>query len=91
MFLLSLAYDWGKLLWQGMFYCLLTTDMIKYKMLDSNSETNKDFNASNYIVAYKIKGGFESRIKFERCQKGLFHIAKGRQPQYEEQFKYKMT
>ena len=56
-------------------------------MLDSNSETNKDFNASNYIVAYKIKGGFESRIKFERCQKGLFHIAKGRQPQYEEQFK----
>ena len=64
--------------------------MIKYKMLDSNSETNKDFNASNWIVAYKIKGGFESRIKFERCQKGLFHIAKGRQPQYEEQFKYKM-
>ena len=59
-------------------------------MLDSNSETNKDFNASNYIVAYKIKGGFESRMKFERCQKGLFYIEKGGQPQYEEQFKYKM-
>ena len=73
-----------------MLYCLLTSDMIKYKMLDSNSETNKDFNVSNYMVAYKIKGGFESRIKVECCQKGLFYIAKGRQPQYEGKFKDKM-
>ena len=72
-----------------MLYCLLTSDMIKYKMLDSNSETNKDFNASNYVVAYKIKGSFESRIKFERCQKGLFYIEKGKQPKYEEKFNYK--
>ena len=60
-------------------------------MLDSNTETNKEFNISNYIVAYKIKGGLESRIKFEHGQKGLFYIAKGRQPQYEEKFEYKMS
>ena len=60
-------------------------------MLDSNSETNKDFNVSNYVVAYKIKGGFESRIKFEHCQKGLFYIEKGRQLHYEEKFEYKMS
>ena len=60
-------------------------------MLDSNSETNKDFNVSNYIVAYKIEGGFESRIIFEHGQKWLFYIAKGRQPQYEEKFEYKMS
>ena len=46
MFLFSPTFDWGKLLWQGMFYCLLTTDMIKYKMLDFNTKTNKDFNVS---------------------------------------------
>ena len=74
MFLLSPTYDWGKLLWQGMFYCLLTSDMIKYKMLDSNTKTNKDFNVSDYIVEYKINGGFESRIKFEHCQKGHFTL-----------------
>ena len=74
-----------------MFYCLLTSDMIKYKMLDSNTKTNKDFNVSDYIVEYKINGGFESRIKFERCQKGPFYISKRRQPQYEEKFKCHMS
>ena len=65
-------------------------------MLDSNTKTNKDFNVSDYIVeykqntTYKINGGFESRIKFERCQKGPFYIAKRRQPQYEEKFKCHM-